>query len=89
VRNEGQDRQSEAMDPVGELNERVARLEERIETMKADLTATLEGFRTDQAILREDMAKRDAASARRETWMLGTVITVIAVGLTIHGFLTS
>jgi len=77
------------MDPVGELNERVARLEERIETMKADLTATLEGFRTDQAILREDMAKRDAASARRETWMLGTVITVIAVGLTIHGFLTS
>jgi len=69
------------MDPV-ELNERVARLEEQMKTLQADLTATLEGFRT-------DMAKRDAASARRETWLLLAVITVIAVGLTIHGFLTS
>jgi len=53
-----------------------------MKALQADLTATLEGFRT-------DMAKRDTASARRETWLLLAVITVIAVGLTIHGFLTS
>jgi len=58
-----------------DLRERVARLEERMETMKADLTATLEGFRADMA--------------RRDTWMILAVIAVIAVGLTIHGFLTS
>ena len=56
------------MDPDDlKLAGRVTRLEERMNTIQANLTATLEGFRTDQAKLREDMAKRDTDMARRET----------------------
>jgi len=77
------------VDPVGELNARVARLEERIETMKADLTATLESFRTDQAVLREDMAKRDAESAKRDKgnqrWVVGFGIAQIAITIAAIG----
>ena len=56
-----------------ELDKRIIRLEERMNTLKAEntsaqerLNATLEGFRTDQAQLRDDMAKRDAARAERD-----------------------
>ena len=56
-----------------ELDKRIIRLEERMKTMNAEntsaqerLNATLEGFRTDQAQLREDMAKRDADRAERD-----------------------
>jgi len=70
-----------AMDPV-ELNARVARLEERMKTMQAE-------YRTDIARLAEDMAKRGEAAATREKQQFLAVIAVIAIGLTIHGFLTS
>jgi len=63
------------MDPV-ELNERVARLEERMKTMQAE-------YRTDIARLAEDNAKRDAASAKRETWMLITVSGLIIATATL------
>jgi len=65
-----------------DLHARVARLEERIETMKADLTATLEGFRTDQAVLREDMAKH-------ETRLVFYMIAIVGTGLAIFGLVTS
>ncbi len=68
------------MDPepdIHDLARQVAVMEQSMETMQANLTATLEGFRTDQARLREtmahwktdmahwktDMAKRDAEAA--------------------------
>jgi len=66
-------RQSAAMDPV-ELNERMVRLEGRMDTLQANLTATLEGFRTDQAKLREDMAKRDKDNQR---WAVSLFIAAI------------
>jgi len=78
---QGQDRQSAAMDS-DDLHARVARLEERIETMKADLTATLEGFRADQAVLREDMAKH-------ETRLVFYMIAIVGTGLAIFGLVTS
>ncbi len=54
-------------DGMHTLSERIAVLEERMNTMQADLSAALDRFRTDQAILREDMAKRDTDAERRAT----------------------
>ncbi len=51
-------------------------------TIQANLTATLEGFRTDQAKLREDMAKR-------ETRFVFYVIAIVGIGFTIFGFVTA
>jgi len=62
------------MDPV-ELNERVARLEERMETMKAE-------YRTDIACLAEDLAKQ-------ETRLVFYMIAIVGVGLTVFGFVTA
>jgi len=62
------------MDPV-ELNERVARLEERMETMKAE-------YRTDIARLAEDLAKQ-------ETRLVFYMIAIVGVGLTVFGFVTA
>ncbi|MCY3994726.1 MAG: hypothetical protein OXF07_01165 [Rhodobacter sp.] len=55
--------------------------------MKADLAATLEGFRTDMASFREDAERRDKEAAVRDRenqrWVvglvLGTAVLVIAV----------
>ena len=63
------------MDPAGELNERVARLEERMNTIQANLTATLEGFRTDMA--------------KRETRLVFYMIAIVSIGFTIFGFVTT
>jgi len=60
----------------------VARLEERMDTLQANLTATLEGFRTDQAKLREDMAKRDRDNQR---WTIGFGIAQIAITIAVIG----
>jgi len=52
-----------------DLRERVARLEERMETMKADLTATLEGFRA-------DMAKQETRMLLAVAGMIGLAATL-------------
>ena len=65
-------------------NHQVARqlavLEERMNTMQADLSATLERFRA-------DMAKRETEGARRETRMLLAMAAMIGLAVTIIGFL--
>ena len=64
------------MDPDDQkLNEKIARLEERMNTMQARYEGALDR-------LRADMAQRDRQH-------LLAVIAVIAIGLTIHGFLTA
>ena len=52
-----------------QLARQFAVLEERMNTMKADLSATLERFRADMAGLRDEMAKRDTEMAKRDTEM--------------------
>jgi len=53
-----------------------------MDTLQANLTATLEGFRTDQAKLREDMAKRDRDNQR---WTIGFGIAQIAITIAVIG----
>jgi len=54
--------------------------------LKADLSATLEGFRTDMATFREDAANREKEAAKRDKdnqrWIMGLVLacTAIVVG---------
>ena len=62
--------------------ERMARLEERMNTMD-------ERYDKGWALLREDNAKRDAESARRETRLVFCMIAIVGVGLTIFGFVTA
>ncbi len=57
--------------------------------MKADLAATLEGFRTNMTRGREDAERRDKESAHRETRLILAVALIVGVALTIFGFLTA
>jgi len=58
-----------------------------MDVLKADLSTTLEGFRTDMANFREDAEKRDKDAAYRDKaniqWMaglvLGAAVLIIAV----------
>ena len=77
-----------------DLDKRLAVLEERMNTLKAEntsaqerLNATLEGFRTDQAQLREDMAKRETDAVKREKQQLLAIAGLIAIATTILGIL--
>ena len=70
-----------------ELARQVAVLEERMNTMQADLSATLERFRADMARLSEGMARRDTEAAKRETRMLLAVAAMIGLAVAILGFL--
>ena len=63
-----------------ELARQFAVLEERMNTMQADLSATLERFRA-------DMAKRETEGARRETRMLLAMAAMIGLAVAIIGFL--
>lgn len=63
-----------------ELARQVAVLEERMKTMD-------ERYDKGWALLREDMAKRDAEAAKRETRMLLAVAAIIGLGVAIIGFL--
>ncbi len=65
-----------------ELSERIARLEERMQTNQAE-------YKTDIARLAEDMAKRDVEAAKRETRLLLAIGAMLAVGFTALGFLFS
>jgi len=60
------------MDPIGELNERVARLEERMNTMN-------ERYDKGWALLQEDMAKRDRDSQYRMISLFIAAIIIIPV----------
>lgn len=65
---------------IHEINRKLAVLEERMNTMQADLSATLERFRA-------DMAKRETEGARRETRMLLVMAAMIGLAVAIIGFL--
>ena len=58
------------------LGERLARLEERMETVKAELKGTLNEFRADMAGFRTDMAKRDKDNLR---WIVGAIVAAVIV----------
>ncbi len=76
---------SERMSEVAndhQLAQHVAVLEERMNTMQAE-------YRTDIARLAEDMAKRDAEAAKRETRLILATAGMFVVGLTIFGFVTA
>ena len=62
--------------------ERMARLEGRVNTMD-------ERYDRGWALLREDNAKRDAESARRETRLVFYMAAIVGAGLTIFGFVTT
>ncbi len=79
---------------IHDLARQVAVMEKSMETVQANLTATLEGFRTDQAKLRETMAnwKTDMANwktdmAQRETRMLLAMAGMIGLAVAILGIL--
>ncbi len=82
--------------PDGDPREWIARLEERMETvraenetLRADLAATLAGMRMDMATHREDAARRDVDAAKRETRLIFAMIAIVGIGLTIFGFVTA
>ena len=63
-----------------ELARQFAVVEERMNTMQADLSATLERFRA-------DMARRDTEAAKRETRTLLAMAAMIGLAVAIIGFL--
>ena len=58
------------------LDRRLAVLEERMNTLQADLAATLEGFRKDMAQRDTEAAKRDKDNTR---WQIGLWVAAIVV----------
>jgi len=59
---------------------KLAELEGRMNTME-------ERYDKGWALLREDMAKRDADAAKRETRMLLAIAAMIGLGIAILGFI--
>ncbi len=71
------------------LEHQLALVKKDMEIMKADLSATLEGFRTDMATFREDAEKREKEAVQREKenqrWMIGLFIaTIVILGILIR-----
>ena len=60
-----------------ELRERVVRLEERMETMKAE-------YKTDIAILARQLAERDTSNTR---WLIGTIAVATVLIVAVLGLL--
>ena len=62
-----------------------------MDVLKADLSATLEGFRTDMANFREDAEKRDKDAAYRGKaniqWMAGLVLGAAVLIIAVLGIL--
>jgi len=75
--------------PDCEMQERLARLEERMNTMQAKYESALERLRSDMADWKTDMADWKTDMERRDKQQILTMIAVIAIGLTVHGFLTA
>ena len=59
---------------IHQVTRQVAVLEERMKTMQAE-------YRTDIARLAEDMAKRDASAANRETRLILAMIVIVSVAV--------
>ncbi len=80
-----------AADPptCDELDKRIIRLEECMNTQQADLRATLEGFRTDAARRETDAERRETEAAKRETRFVFHVIAIVGIGFTIFGLVTA
>ena len=72
-----------AMPEYHRLVRHVAVLEERMSTMQANLTATLEGFRKDQERWRADHERWRAEQASRDTRFLLWVVGAIGVAATV------
>ena len=75
-----------------EFDKRLAVLEERMKTLKAEntsaqerLNASLEGFRTDQAQLREDMAKRETRMLLAVAGMIGLAVAILGILISLPG----
>lgn len=65
-----------------ELARQFAVLEERMNTMQADLSATLERFRADMAKRETDWAKRDKDNLR---WQVGLwIAAVVIIGILVR-----
>ncbi len=64
------------------LERRPALVQKDMEIMKADLAATLEGFRADIAKGREDAAKRDKENQR---WVVGFGIAQMVLTISVLG----
>jgi len=70
------------MDPVGELNERVARLEGVIEASRAENDAM-------ESRIDARLAGMEADMAKRENRLVFYMIAIVGIGLTIFGFVTA
>ena len=72
-----------------ELDKRLAVLEERMNTIQANLDKTLQEFKTDMADLKTDAEKRETAAEKRDKTLLitlgGLIIGAVAIGVTILG----
>ncbi len=58
-------------------------------TIQANLTATLEGFRTDAERRETDAARRETDATRREIRLVFYMAAIVTLGLTIFGFVTA
>jgi len=59
---------------IHEMSARIIRVEERMNTMQSDLSASLERFRADSAVLREDIIKRDKEQSERYSLLREDII---------------
>jgi len=59
---------------IHEISARIIRVEERMNTMQSDLSASLERFRADSAVLREDIIKRDKEQSERYSLLREDII---------------
>ncbi|MCY4167966.1 MAG: hypothetical protein OXE82_06765 [Rhodobacter sp.] len=64
------------------LEKQLALVQKDMEIMRADLAATLEGFRADIARGREDAAKRDKENQR---WVVGFGIAQMVLTISVLG----
>jgi len=70
---------------LAEQSERIARMEERMDTLRSDLSATLSGFRADMAGMMKEIAKDNATMTERMAtarwWQ--TAILAAALGISV------
>ncbi len=76
------------------LSERLAVLEERMNTKSAESESALDRLRADMASWKTDMAQREIEAGKRENRMLyavfaatGLIVAVLGVGIAILSFL--
>ena len=67
-----------------ELEVQFARLEERMNTRKAEYDSALDRFRGDMETFRADMARRDKENTR---WIIALVAVAVIVTIGVSGYL--